>query len=108
MLRASRRALDLHGLGAELAASGGDGDVAEALWAGLSGGRRSRGMELLQEILCGQDKEEVDHGRDEQEVDDCGEEVAVTDLATVDVCDRITEVRFADDRAKEGVNDVCR
>jgi hypothetical protein len=95
----------LYGLGAELAAGGGYGDVAEALWAGF-GGRwfHNRRVKFLQEVLGWEHEKEVDDGGDEYEVDDGGEEVAVADLAPVNVADEIAEVGLADDGPKKGIN----
>jgi hypothetical protein len=92
-------------LGAELAAGGGEWDIAEALWAGFCGRRGWRGVVFLEEVLGGEDEEEVDHGGDEEEVDDCGEEVTIADLASVDVADEVAEIGFADDGAKERIDD---
>ena len=95
----------LDGLGAELAARGGDGDVAEALGAGLGGYRFGyRRAESFQQILGGDDEEEVDDGSDKQKVDDCGEEVTVEDLASVDVAFEIAEVGLADDGSQERID----
>ena len=85
------------GLSAELATFGGGGDVAEALRAGFHGGLRGRWIELPDEVLRGQDEEEVDDRSDEEEVDDGGDEGAVLDLASVDVSDEVVEVWLADD-----------
>jgi hypothetical protein len=98
--------LFLYGLGAELAAGGGDGDIAEALWAGLGGWGSGHGMELLQQVLGGEDEEEVDDGGDEKEVDDGGEEVTVTDLASINVADEVAEVRLADDGSQKWIDDL--
>jgi len=98
----------LDGLGAELAAGCGDGDVADAVGAGLGSGRYFYGwVEAFEEVLRGQHEEEVDHAGDEQEVDDGGNEGAVLDLAAVGVGDEVVEVRLADDGAEQWVNDVC-
>jgi hypothetical protein len=93
-------------LGAELAAGCGYRDVYEALGAGFGGRRGGNcGMEFLQQILGGEDEEEVDDSRDEEEVDDGGEEVAVMDFAAVDVRDEVAEVWLADDGSEEGIDD---
>ena len=85
------------GLGAELAALRLDWDVAQAFGAGFCYRRRWCGVELFEEVLGGQDEEEIDDCGDQQEVDDGGEEVAVADLASVDVTYEIAEVRLADE-----------
>jgi hypothetical protein len=97
---------ELYGLGAELAAGGGYGDVAEALWAGF-GGRRFNycRVKFLEEILGGNDEEEVDDGGDQNEVDDGGEEVAIVDLAAIDAADEIAEVGFANDGSEKRIDD---
>ena len=99
--------MELDGLGAELAASGCDGDVSEALRAELGGWWcDSDWREFFQKVLSGDHEEEVDYGGDEEKVDDGGEEVAVADLASVDVTDEIAEVGFADDRPQERIDDL--
>src|SRR5215469_1274382 len=95
------------GLGAELAAGGGDGDVAEALRAGLGGRRGGHfGVEFLQEILRGHDEEEVDDRGEDEEVDDGGEEVAVADLASVNVADQVAKVGLAYESSEKRVDDL--
>ena len=90
----------LDGLGAEFAAGCGEGDVADAVGAGLSGGYFGCGwVEAFEQILCGEDEEEVDHAGYEQEVDDGGDEGAVFDLAAVEVGGEVVEVGLADDGA---------
>jgi hypothetical protein len=98
---------ELYGLGAELAASGGDGDVAEALGAGLGGWRRDYcGVEFFQEVLNGQYEEEVNDAGDEEKVDDRGEKVAVLDYAPVDVSNQIPKVLLADDGSQQRTDDL--
>ena len=66
--------MELDGLGAELAASGCDGDVSEALRAELGGWWcDSDWREFFQKVLSGDHEEEVDYGGDEEKVDDGGE-----------------------------------
>lgn len=97
------------GLGAELAAGGGEGDFAEALRAGARGGRFGLGrVEFPEQVLGGSDEEEVDDGGEDEEVDDGGDEGAVEDLAAVNIGDEVVEVGFADEGAEQRVDDVLR
>ena len=99
----------LNGLRAELAAAGSDGDVAEALRAGLGGRWRGcfRAFEFLQEVLRGQNENKVDDPG-EQDERDCGvEEVSVFNFAAVDGPYEGGEVRLAYDGGDEWGNDVA-
>jgi hypothetical protein len=97
---------ELYGLSAELAAGGGYRDVAEALGAGLGGrGGDDCGMKFLQQVLGGDDEEEVDDAGDEEEVDNGGDEFSVLDGTAVEVADEVVEVGLADDGSEERVDD---
>ena len=93
-------------LGAELAASRVDRDVAEALRAHLGGWGREDGIKFFDQVLRRDDEEEVDHGSEDEEVDYRGEEVTVVDLAAVDMADEVAEVWLADKGAEQGVDDL--
>ena len=106
---AAKRVKDaLDGLSAELAAGGGEGDVAEALSAGLGGDGLGCGcsLEFGDEVIGGRNDEEVDDRGQHEEGDEGVEEVAVGDCASVDVEDEGGEVWFADYGCDEGSDDV--
>ena len=95
----------LDGLAAVLAAGGGERNVAEALGAGLDGdGLRS--LDAGHEGVGRQDDEEIDDGGHQEERDEGVEEVAVGDNSSVDVQDKVGEVRLADYGSDEGRDDV--
>src|SRR6185437_13079400 len=96
-------------LRAELAPRCGYGDVAQALRARLC--RRWRcllRLELCQQILRWKYEEKVDHRGEDQEVDNGRDEVAVHDLAAIDVGDEITVVRLTDSCPQQWLDDVVR
>lgn len=97
--------LDSDRLRAELATFRIEWDVALALRAGLGGGWRRR-IELLQEILGRENKEEVDDARHQDEIDDGRKEIAITDFASVYMGDEEAKVGLADKRAEKRVNNL--
>jgi hypothetical protein len=99
--------MSLYGLRAELAAGGRDRDVAEALRAGLCGGNFDcRRVELPEQILRGQNQQEIHNSGDDEEVDDGGEEGAVFDLAAMEIEDEAVKAGLANDGTNQGADDV--
>jgi len=92
-------------LSAELAASGGGGDLGEALRAGFVGDGFGA-LDAGEQLLHGKHEEEVDDEGDDQEIDDRCNEAAVSDRCNADVEDNISEVGLANGGAEEWGDDV--
>src|SRR5580704_11870490 len=94
-------------LGAVRAAAGGSGDIAEALRARLHRRRLGcHGLELREQLAERQHHQKVDGGGNEKELDQRIEEVAVLDLAAVDVQHQVREIGLVDDRRDHWIDQV--
>src|SRR6202789_4494283 len=93
------------GLGTELAAAGGEGNLGQALGAGLVGDG-GWALDLRKEIVERQDNEEVDDARDDEEVDQGVEEAAVFDGCAVEAGCQAGEVRGVNRGGDELHDDV--
>lgn len=104
MERAS--AVRLDGLSAGLAARGSEGDLRQALGAGLVGDGLGS-LDSREELLHREHEEEVDDTGKDEEVDASGDEAAVFNGGSVDVEDEGREIGFAYDRADERADYVA-
>jgi hypothetical protein len=96
-----------HQLGAMRTALGGNRDVAQALRAGLGGGRCNHlGFKFVHQGIDWQQDQKVNRGSDDQKRDQGIEKVAVLDNPAVNMQQQEREVRLADDRRYEWVDDV--
>src|SRR5271163_2903439 len=88
-------------------ALGGNRDFAQALRAGLGGGRWNHlGFKSVHQGIDWQHHQKVNRGGDDQKRDRGVEEVAVLDSAAVDMEYQERKVRFADDRRNQWVDNV--
>ena len=96
-----------HQLGAMRTTLGGNRDFAQALRAGLGGGRLDYlGFKFGHQGIDWQHDHEVNRGGDDQKRDQGVEEVAVLDSAAVNMQHQERKIRLADDRRNQGVDDV--
>ena len=101
----AKKSLHGEGLGAELAAFGGEGDVGEALGAGLVG-YMNGALDLGEEVVERNDDEEVDDGGNDEEVDGGVKEAAVFDGCAVEGGGEAGEVGGVDGGGDELHDDV--